>query len=80
MRLVLQGSADGRGVEHKSRVYRFEFESTTGIGIDGRVCSLRMIVFGGAVRVAALSGSRLLAWHNVGDDGAVRDGFFRFFS
>ena len=51
-------------------------------GIDDRVCGLRVISHGGGVRGAAqtCSGPQLLAWHSVGDDGAIRGGFFRFLS
>ena len=34
--------------------------------------------FGQLLRLC--SGLRLLLWHGVGDDGAVRGGFFRFLS
>ena len=51
-------------------------------GIDDHVCGSRVISHGGGVRGAAqaCSGLRLLAWHSVRDDGAIRDGFFRFLS
>jgi hypothetical protein len=43
---------------------------------------LRVISHGGGVAgvAEACSGLRLLAWHSVGDDGAVHDGFFLFLS
>jgi hypothetical protein len=51
-------------------------------GIDNCVCVLRMFSHGEGVRgvAQACSGPRLLVWHNVGDDGAAHDGFFRFLS
>jgi hypothetical protein len=50
--------------------------------IDDRACGLRVISHGGGIPgvAQACTGLQLLAWHIVGDDGAVRGGFFRFLS
>ena len=47
------------------------------VWIDDRVCGLRVISHGGGVRGATKACSRpwLLAWHSIGDGGAVRGWF-----
>jgi hypothetical protein len=50
-------------------------------GIDGHVIGLRVISHGGGVRgVTQACNGPHLRWHNVGDDGAARSGFFHFLS